>query len=108
MNISNIGITKSTSFLDFCNTIKEIDSTQLNDHIKPQDLIIPKVVNFFGKIENIKQDWIRLQAKIPDLLNLDVQLNKSNKYKNFLCKDSVSIINKIYNNDFKRFENNKL
>jgi dermatan 4-sulfotransferase 1 len=108
LSFKNIGITKSTSFLDFCNTIKEIDSTQLNDHIKPQDLIIPKVVHFFGKIENIKQDWIRLQAKIPDLLNLDVQLNKSRKRDNFLCRNSIDIINQIYSNDFDRFKYNKL
>jgi len=108
LSFKNIGVTKSTSFLDFCNIIKTIDSPQLNDHIKPQDLIIPKAINFFGKIENIKQDWNQLQIKAPNLFNLDVQLNKSNKYKNFLCKDSVSIINKIYNNDFKRFDYNKL
>ena len=108
LSFKNIGITKSTSFLDFCNIIKQIDPSQLNDHIKPQDLIIPKVIHFFGKIENIKQDWSRLQTKIPDLLNLDAHLNKSSKQDNFLCKNSIDIINQVYSNDFERFKYNKL
>lgn len=107
LSFKNIGITKSTSFLDFCNIIKKINPVRLNDHIKPQSLIIPNdTMDFIGKVENIKTDWGKMMNANKQLLDLTSHLNSS-KYdgnrNNILCKKSIEYINDIYSQDFKSY-----
>ena len=104
----SMGINQSTTFLEFCSIIKDFNPELLNDHIKPQCLIVPDCMNFVGKIENIKKDWSKLKSKVSGLTELDIQMNKSKTVDNLLCKDSINIINQIYSNDFERFNYNKL
>jgi hypothetical protein len=112
-SFSNIGVKKTHTFLDFCKAIQDQDPELMNDHIKPQSLIIPNSkMNFIGKMEDINSEWLRLKKIIKNLPNLSMHINKSPQSSEFqkkiLCKESINIINDIYNQDFKNFYYNKI
>ena len=104
---NSLGITKSTSFLEFCQAIKTRPPNRLEIHIKPQSIILPNDLDYVGKIETIEHDWQQIKERWAKDFQEVEHINKSAVTINpgsLLCDDSIKIINDVYKKDFTRFD----
>ena len=102
---TRFGVTKLTSFLEFCQIIKD-RSPKLEIHVKPQSMILPSDLDYVGKIETIKHDWKQIKERWAKDLQEIEHINKSAitiAPESLLCNDSIKIINDVYREDFTRF-----
>lgn len=105
------GIDKGMSFKDFVYVIKDISDKDADQHFVSLSYITEyngkDILNFYGKIENINNDWKILKNKFN--LNNIKHLAKTDigkQIKKYYTDDMIDIINNRYKNDIIKFDYN--
>lgn len=100
------GVPNTISFPDFIYWICSIDDSQMNAHFRQQtsDITIDGelIPNVIIKLENLKEEWPKLQARYEWLADLR-HANKSKKgdYKDYYTSDLIEKVRVRFKDDFR-------
>lgn len=91
---------------EFNNFLKEFVSKQDSSHKLPQSFYFDCEYDFVGRVENFKEDFTNFLTKYNIPIKYKGQHDNktnSNQILNKLSLENIDLINKLYEEDFKRF-----
>lgn len=91
---------------EFSNFLKEFVSKQDSSHKLPQSFYFDCEYDFVGRVENFKEDFTNFLAKYNIPIKYKGQHDNktnSNQILDKLSLENIDLINKLYEEDFKRF-----